>query len=179
MAGDLIGSLIASAGNVAGGFLSQPDSQRVSDLLTVTTRPRTDPVLGQVSLESLLSLGSQGFADALRTTSPLQQVFTEILENPTIKNKTKRRMLTDLETVLAGGEITGSKSRTKRVNEALALSGFGNIESLRQAEQAFQVQLDETVGRLGPIADSVQQGRVSALEAVSFLQQDFLKTLQG
>lgn len=68
------------------------------------------------------------------------------------------------------GRKNGGTSKTRR---AAALAGYTNLNDLYRDQFQFELQAEEFERRAAEIAPEVQAGRISAIQAISNIQQNF------
>lgn len=130
-------------------------------LIFALANPNANPALAASVFGSLAGLGAPT-AGTLQEGSPQSRLMNQLgamgLTGKQYRNAVKK---------LGAGESN------KKLEMAATQAGYGSFAEFQEANQQYTQQSREMEDRYAGIAGDVQAGRMSALEAISRIQQDF------
>lgn len=166
---DILGALIAGGAQVGTAALLS-DQNIPAPLESQPPDLSADPLFALSAFDALLSLG-QLDPSLIFASSPIEQ-SRRAIETSVSTGAAKRGALgalAEIQSLFASGldisEIAEeiSKRGAKRFDRLLQVSGFGSVGELIAAEQVFRENAESFVQDLGPLADQIRQGRLSAI----------------
>jgi hypothetical protein len=143
------------------------------ELIFALANPNANPALSAAVFGSVAGLGGPT-SGILQEGSPQARLVNQL----GAMGLTKKQF--DASVKALGAEGLNKKGLpVKAIQRAAAAAGYDDFADFKAAQDQYQIQSEQMQQRYAGIADDVQTGRISALEAISRIQQDFIAPSAG